>query len=69
LRNFKQHKVTVPPKGYRFFCGFGLLEKIYKMDEDCDKWMTVRPTVTTKALIPDDIYRVIFGIGVARSSR
>jgi hypothetical protein len=20
LRNFKQHKVTVPPKGYRFFC-------------------------------------------------
>jgi hypothetical protein len=34
-----------------------------------NKWMTVRPTVTTKALIPDDMYQVIFGTRVARSSR
>jgi hypothetical protein len=34
-----------------------------------NKWMTVRPTITTKALIPDDMDRVIFGTRVARSSR
>jgi hypothetical protein len=28
-----------------------------------NKWMTVRPTVTTKALIPNDMYQVIFGTG------
>jgi hypothetical protein len=32
-------------------------------------WMTLRPTVTMKALILDDRYRVIFGTRVARSSR
>jgi hypothetical protein len=30
-----------------------------------NKWMTVRPTETTKVLIPDDRYQIIFGTRVA----
>jgi hypothetical protein len=44
-------------------------QNIKQMKTVINKWMTVRPTVTTKALIPDDMYRVIFGTRVARSSR
>jgi hypothetical protein len=56
LRNFKQHKVTLPPKGYRFFWWLWTIgeKNIRWMKTVINKWMTVRPTVTTKALIPDD---------------
>jgi hypothetical protein len=71
LRNFKQHKVIVPLKGYRFFVALDYRTKqnIRWMSTMINKWMIVRPTVTTKALIPDDMYRIIFGTRVARSSR
>jgi hypothetical protein len=57
LRNFKQHKVTVPQKGYMFFVALDYMKKqnIRWMKTVINKWMTVRPTVITKALIPDDM--------------
>jgi hypothetical protein len=63
--NFKQHMVTVPPKGYKSFVALDCRTKqnIRWMKTMINKWMTVRPTVTTKALILDDMYRVIFGTG------
>jgi hypothetical protein len=63
--NFKQHMVTVPPKGYRFFVAldYRTEQNIRWMKIMINKWMIVRPTVTTKALIPDDMYRAIFGTG------
>jgi hypothetical protein len=56
LRNFKQHKVPVPPKGYRFFVALDYRTKqnIRCIKTVINKWMTVRPTVTMKVLIPDD---------------
>jgi hypothetical protein len=67
LRNFKQHKVTVLSKGYRFFVALDYRTKqnMRWMNNVINKWMTVRPTVTTNALILDDMYRVIFGTRVA----
>jgi hypothetical protein len=50
---------TVPPKGYRYFFWLWTIGqiKIYVTNDQRDKYMTmVRPTVSTKALIPDDEY-------------
>jgi hypothetical protein len=71
LRNFKQHKVTISLNGYSFFVALDYRTKqnIRWINTVINKWMTVRSTVTMKALIPDDMYRVIFGTRVGRSSR